>query len=133
MFSLGLSIFSEIGPLTYGVIGIYLFLSEVFEFVSLFRLLCQWVRQPLKDMNIITERHDIVEVLTQETVLRQALYEEHLRKIPDLQALSKRLQRKKANLQDCYRLVYVINLDNNFFKPLLLYLPQTKRYIECTI
>ncbi|KAL1131589.1 hypothetical protein AAG570_011203, partial [Ranatra chinensis] len=68
------------------------------------RLLQQWVRQPLKDINLIAERHDIVQLLAEETLLRQSLYEEHLRKIPDFQMLSKRLQRKKASLQDCYRI-----------------------------
>lgn len=68
------------------------------------RLLNQWVKQPLKDINIISERHDIVEVLLNETLLRQSLYDEHLRKIPDFQVLSKKVQRKKANMQDCYRI-----------------------------
>uniref|UniRef100_A0A1B6C2N8 DNA mismatch repair protein MSH2 n=1 Tax=Clastoptera arizonana TaxID=38151 RepID=A0A1B6C2N8_9HEMI len=68
------------------------------------RLLSQWVKQPLRDLLSISDRHDVVEVLVQDTELRQSLYEEHLRKIPDLQALSKKLQRKKANMQDCYRI-----------------------------
>lgn len=68
------------------------------------RLISQWIKQPLKDLNVISERHDIVETLVNETVLRQALYEEHLRKIPDFQVLSKKLQKKKATMQDCYRI-----------------------------
>lgn len=72
------------------------------------RLLNQWVKQPLKDINIITERLDIVELLYSETILRQSLYDEYLRKIPDLHVLSKKLEKKKANLQDCYRIFQAI-------------------------
>ncbi|XP_073986421.1 DNA mismatch repair protein spel1 isoform X2 [Rhodnius prolixus] len=68
------------------------------------RLLNQWIKQPLKDINLISERHDIVEVFLNETLLRQSLYEEHLRKMPDFQVLSKKVQRRKANMQDCYRI-----------------------------
>lgn len=63
----------------------------------------QWVRQPLRDMNAINERHEIVETLYQDTEVRQELYDEHLRKIPDFQSLAKKLQRNKATMQDCYR------------------------------
>ncbi|XP_014279145.1 DNA mismatch repair protein Msh2 [Halyomorpha halys] len=68
------------------------------------RLIGQWIKQPLKDLNLISERHNIVELLVNETVLRQALYEEHLVKIPDFQLLSKKLLKKRATLQDCYRI-----------------------------
>ncbi|BES93501.1 mutS homolog 2 [Nesidiocoris tenuis] len=73
------------------------------------RLLQQWVKQPLKDMNVINERLDIVELIFNDTILRQSLYEELLRKIPDLQVLSKKLERKKSNLQDCYRIFQAIH------------------------
>lgn len=63
----------------------------------------QWVRQPLRDMNSINERHDVVEALFSDTEVRQELYDDHLRRIPDFQALSKKLQRNKATMQDCYR------------------------------
>jgi len=69
----------------------------------LFRLLTQWIRQPLRDLNKINERLNIVETLVMNTDLRQKLYDQHLRTIPDLQALMRKILRKKANLQDCYR------------------------------
>lgn len=67
------------------------------------RLLVQWIRQPLRDLNEINERLDIVETLVTNTDIRQQLYDQHLRTIPDLQALMRKIQRRKANLQDCYR------------------------------
>ncbi|XP_047531319.1 DNA mismatch repair protein Msh2 [Vanessa atalanta] len=73
------------------------------------RLLAQWLRQPLRDINLINERQDIVELLMNNTQLRQQLHEDHLRRIPDLQALARRLTRKKANLQDCYRIYQALN------------------------
>lgn len=69
----------------------------------IFRLLTQWIRQPLRDLNKINERLDIVENLVTDTDIRQQLHDQHLRTIPDLQALMRKIQRKKANLQDCYR------------------------------
>ena len=65
------------------------------------------MKQPLRDRACISERHDIVQILVEDTEMRQALYEEHLRRVPDLQSLAKRLQRKKASLQDCYRYMCV--------------------------
>jgi hypothetical protein len=69
------------------------------------RLLAQWLKQPLRDRHAIGERQDVVQVILQDTAMRQALRDEHLRRIPDLQALSKKLGRKKSGLQDCYRFV----------------------------
>lgn len=67
------------------------------------RLLAQWIRQPLKDLSLIKERHDIVEALVNDNELRSNLSEDHLRRVPDLQVLAKKLARKKATLQDCYK------------------------------
>ncbi|KAL0880170.1 hypothetical protein ABMA27_002639 [Loxostege sticticalis] len=72
------------------------------------RLLAQWLRQPLRDINLINERLDIVELLVGSSQLRLQLHEDHLRRIPDLQALARRLSRKKANLHDCYRIYQAI-------------------------
>ncbi|KDR09158.1 hypothetical protein L798_01274, partial [Zootermopsis nevadensis] len=72
------------------------------------RLLAQWVKQPLRDRCTIAERHDVVQLILQHTEMRQALREEHLRRIPDLQALAKKLGRKKAGLQDCFRIYQAV-------------------------
>lgn len=67
------------------------------------RLIAQWVRQPLKDLSLIKERHDIVELLVKNNELRSVLSEDYLKRIPDLQQLAKKLARKKSTLQDCYK------------------------------
>ncbi|XP_050523143.1 DNA mismatch repair protein Msh2 [Daktulosphaira vitifoliae] len=72
------------------------------------RLLTQWIKQPLRDLNKINERLDIVESLINDTDVRQQLHDQHLRLIPDLQALMRKIQRKKANLQDCYRIYHAV-------------------------
>lgn len=65
----------------------------------------QWVRQPLRDLSLIKERHDVVEQLVNNHDLRASLSDDHLRRIPDMQQLAKKLSRKKAGLQDCYKSV----------------------------
>lgn len=67
------------------------------------RTMAQWVKQPLRDINVLTDRLDIVETFVNDTGLRQVMYKDHLRRIPDLLMLSKRLLRKKAKLRDVYR------------------------------
>lgn len=67
------------------------------------RLIAQWVRQPLRDLSLIKERHDIVELLVKNNELRSVLNDDYLKRIPDLQQLAKKLARKKSVLQDCYK------------------------------
>lgn len=67
------------------------------------RLLTQWVKQPLRDMRVITERQDIISALTGDPELRMALSEEHLKRFPDLQLLARKLQKKNSSLQDLFK------------------------------
>lgn len=67
------------------------------------RLIAQWVRQPLRDLSLIKERHDVVELLVKNNELRSILSDDYLKRIPDLQQLAKKLARKKSALQDCYK------------------------------
>ncbi|XP_033210960.1 DNA mismatch repair protein Msh2 [Belonocnema kinseyi] len=68
------------------------------------RLLAQWIRQPLRDLALIKERHDIVEILFKDNDLRTTLSDDYLRRVPDLQSLAKKLARKKGSLQDVYKI-----------------------------
>ncbi|EGD78393.1 MSH2-Ex5 isoform [Salpingoeca rosetta] len=64
------------------------------------RLLQQWLKQPLLDVAKIAERHNVVDILTHDDEMRTGLIDV-LRRFPDLNRLSKKFMRKKAQLQDC--------------------------------
>lgn len=64
------------------------------------RLLSQWLRQPLLDIDELRLRHEIVAALITSSVERQNLRDNILRGVPDIFRVTRRLVKGNANLQD---------------------------------
>ena len=67
------------------------------------RLLRVWLRQPLTDKLKIEERLSIVEAFIADNASRKSIHDNFLRRIPDFQSLSVKLEEKKNSLQDLYK------------------------------
>ncbi|KAJ7530623.1 hypothetical protein O6H91_14G011000 [Diphasiastrum complanatum] len=67
------------------------------------RLLRRWLKQPLVDAEEITHRLNIVQAFVEGTELRQDL-RQHLRRIPDVERLVRKVEKRKASLQDIVKL-----------------------------
>ncbi|XP_055709286.1 DNA mismatch repair protein spellchecker 1 [Phlebotomus papatasi] len=72
------------------------------------RLLVQWLKQPLKDIEAIKDRHDIVECFVESLNTRKEIHDDYLKRIPDIMMLTKKLMRRNASLQDVYKLYRVV-------------------------
>lgn len=72
------------------------------------RLLNTWIKQPLRNIEIIKDRHDIVECLFEDTDTRNELYNNHLNSLPDILVLIRKVTRKRASLQDVFKIYQVI-------------------------
>ncbi|XP_034934485.1 DNA mismatch repair protein Msh2 [Chelonus insularis] len=73
------------------------------------RLLTLWIKQPLQDLSLITERLDIVEFFVNNSEIRSNVNGDYLKRIPDLEQLVKKILRKKAKLRDIYKVYECIN------------------------
>eukprot|EP01018_Ginkgo_biloba_P026125 Gb_33909 [translate_table: standard] len=67
------------------------------------RLLNRWLKQPLLDVNEIRCRLDLVQAFVEDAALRQDL-RQHLKRIPDIERLVRKLEKRKSNLQDIVKL-----------------------------
>ncbi|KAJ1394697.1 P-loop containing nucleoside triphosphate hydrolase [Sesbania bispinosa] len=67
------------------------------------RLLHNWLKQPLLDVNEINSRLDVVQAFVEDTVLRQDL-RQHLKRISDIERLVHNLQKQRAGLQHIVKL-----------------------------
>nr|CAH7723010.1 unnamed protein product [Callosobruchus chinensis] len=72
------------------------------------RLLEQWIKQPLRDYNLINERLDVVVSLIKDPNTRSVVVKEMLPRMSDLMPLARKLLSKRANLQDCYRVYQTV-------------------------
>ena len=68
------------------------------------RLLSRWLKQPLVDVGEIAERHDVVHEFVNNAEVRDALRGAHLRSLPDIERITRKLERRKASLMDLCRL-----------------------------
>jgi len=83
------------------------------------RLMGQWVKQPLRSREILNDRHNIVQCLLESPDTMETLSLDYLKRIPDILMLTKKLMRRKANLQDLFRIYQVILRTPKILKVLL--------------
>lgn len=67
------------------------------------RLLHMWLKQPLLDVNEINARLDLVQAFVEDVEVRQDL-RQHLKRISDIERLTRNLQRKRAGLHHVVKL-----------------------------
>lgn len=69
------------------------------------RLLHQWIKQPLVNVTEIQARHDLLQMLFEDTQMRTTLQDDLLPSIPDVRRLNKKLLKKNSgNLEDVVRI-----------------------------
>uniref|UniRef100_T1IP55 DNA mismatch repair protein MSH2 n=1 Tax=Strigamia maritima TaxID=126957 RepID=T1IP55_STRMM len=85
------------------------------------RLLSRWVNQPLTDLNLIEERLDVVEIFISDHNMTSEIQSDHLKRFPDFQRIAKKFEKKKANLQDMFRIYQAISRLTNLISMLEQY------------
>lgn len=75
--------------------------------VHICRLLAMCLRQVLRDRSAIVERHDVMQVTLQDAEMCWMLGDECLRRIPDLQAIAKKLGRSRLAYMTAVRVVQI--------------------------
>ncbi|KAL6951024.1 hypothetical protein ACO0QE_000316 [Hanseniaspora vineae] len=68
------------------------------------RLLNEWLKQPLLDIDELNKRHDLVEYLIDQLELRQILRNDFLPKVPDMRRITRMLMKKKDDLEDVLKI-----------------------------
>ena len=63
-----------------------------------------WLKQPLVDLEAIRARHDAVEAFSTDPELRERLRDQSFRGMPDVERLSRKLERKRTSLADLCQL-----------------------------
>lgn len=73
------------------------------------RLLARWLKQPLLDREAIERRLSLVQSFFDDAAVRQNLREDHLRSVPDVNRLTRKLHKRAGSLEDVVR-VYQLAL-----------------------
>ncbi|KAH7445451.1 hypothetical protein KP509_01G010000 [Ceratopteris richardii] len=81
------------------------------------RLLNRWLKQPLLDVDEINMRLDVVQIFVEDAALRQDM-RQHLKRIPDMERLIRKVDKRKASLQDIVKL-YQATVRLPFIKDIL--------------
>eukprot|EP00891_Asterochloris_glomerata_P003123 jgi/Astpho2/3123/fgenesh1_pm.00051_%23_46_t len=68
------------------------------------RLLKVWLKQPLTNLEEITTRHNIVDAFATDPDLRERLRDQHMRGMPDVERLTRKLERRRCSLADLCQL-----------------------------
>jgi|TARA_B110000003_G_C16649906_1_gene533715 DNA mismatch repair protein MSH2 len=68
------------------------------------RMLFRWLKQPLVDAAEIGRRHDVVQALVENPEVRDTLRGTHLRALPDINRITRRIECRRANLADLCKL-----------------------------
>lgn len=72
-----------------------------------FRLLTQWLKQPLMNLDEIKERHDLVEEFINNTILRSRIQDDLMQAVPDLSKIQRMFHGQKAKLEDVVRIYHL--------------------------
>uniref|UniRef100_A0AC35UBU5 DNA_MISMATCH_REPAIR_2 domain-containing protein n=1 Tax=Rhabditophanes sp. KR3021 TaxID=114890 RepID=A0AC35UBU5_9BILA len=72
------------------------------------RMLEEWIRRPLINASEINERLDVVEAFVNNDVALRMLSTNHLKKLPDLTSITRRVMLKKAFLKDAVNVYGVV-------------------------
>ncbi|XP_030378531.1 DNA mismatch repair protein spellchecker 1 [Scaptodrosophila lebanonensis] len=95
------------------------------------RLMSQWVKQPLRSQEILNDRHNIVGCLLESPDTLDTLHLDYMKRIPDILMLTKRLMRRKATLQDLFRIYQVMLRTPQILKVLLSLENSTVQSVIC--
>lgn len=68
------------------------------------RTLRQWLSQPPTDVAVIRRRQDLVEIFSNDPIFCDSLREGALRRVPDLDTLQRKMQRRRTTLADAVAL-----------------------------
>ncbi|GMM34380.1 mismatch repair ATPase [Saccharomycopsis crataegensis] len=72
------------------------------------RLLSQWIKQPLTNLEDITKRHLLVGFLMEDSQTRSAIQQDVLSFVPDIRRLTRKFAKGKSTLEDVVRIYQLL-------------------------